>query len=125
MEPKRNLPRDVFLHLFTMVALYWSAISFITLFWQYINHFFPDPLLMRYGGVAASAGAIRFAVASLIIIFPLFLLASWQLNRIYRREAAVRESRIRKWLLYLTLFVTALIVIGDLVSVVYGFLGGD
>lgn len=122
--PKRNLPRDVFLHLFAIVALYWSAISFITLCWQYINYFFPDALANRYGNFS-SPGPIRFAVASLIIIFPLFILASWQLNKIYRRELAVRESRVRKWLLYLTLFAASLIVIGDLVSVIYNFLGGD
>src|SRR5438132_4874360 len=30
-----------------------------------------------------------------------------------------------KWLIYLTLFVAALIIIGDLVSLIYNFLGGD
>ena len=121
---KRNLPRDVFLHLFAMVALYWSAISFITLCWQYINYFFPDILAVRYGA-QDYVWPIRFSVASLIIIFPLFILASWYLNKIYKRESAVRESKIRKWLIYLTLFVASLIIIGDLVSVIFSFLGGD
>ena len=121
---KRNLPRDVFLHLFVMVALYWVSISFITLCWQYINYFFPDILAIRYGN-QSYIWAIRFSVASLIIIFPLFILASWYLNKIYEREAQVRESKIRKWLIYLTLFAASLIIIGDLVSVIYNFLGGD
>lgn len=124
MAPKRNLPRDVFLHLFAMIALYWVAISFIMLCWQYINYFFPDALSLRYG-YQSYVGAIRFAVASLIIIFPLFILATWYLNKIYKRESQVRESKIRKWLIYLTLFAAALIIIGDLVSVIYNFLGGD
>ncbi len=121
---KRNTPRDVFLHLFAMVALYWSAISFITLCWQYINYFFPDPLLVRYAG-QAYVGPIRFAVASLIIIFPLYILASWYLNKVYRREILVRDSKIRKWLIYLTLFIAALVIMGDLVTVIYSFLGGE
>ncbi len=125
MSPvKRNLPRDVFLHLFAMVSLYWVAISFVTLCWQYINYFFPDVLLGDYGN-SSSIFAIRFAVASLVIMFPLFLLVSAYLNRIYRKEAAVRESKIRKWLIYLTLFIASLIIIGDLVSVIYSFLGGE
>ena len=123
-QAKANLPRDIFLHLFAMVALYWTAISCITLCWQYANYFFPDVLAMRYG-YESYLGAIRFAVASLVIIFPLFILASWYLNGIYRKEARVRESRIRKWLIYLTLFVASLIIIGDLVSVIFSFLGGD
>jgi len=121
---KRNLPRDVFLHLFTIIALYWSVISFITLCWQYINYFFPELNELRYG-YQSYIGPIRFSVSSLIIIFPLFILASWYLNKIYRRETIVRDSKIRKWLIYLTLFVAALVIIGDLVSLIYSFLGGE
>jgi len=122
--PKRNLPRDVFLHLFVMVTLYWSAVSFITLCWQYINYFFPDVLNYSYGYVGF-ASPIRFAVASLIIVFPLFILVSWLLNKIYIKEAEVRESKIRKWLIYLTLFITLLVIIGDLIFVINTFLGGE
>ncbi len=123
--PKRNLPRDVFLHLLAMVTLYWSAVSFITLCWQYINYFFPDTLNYGYYGYMGFAGPIRFAISSLVIVFPVFILVSWFLNKIYAKEAAVRESKIRKWLIYLTLFVAALVIIGDLIFVVNTFLGGE
>ncbi len=120
----KNLPRNVFLHLFTMVALYWSAISFIVLCWQYINYHFPDVALVRYG-YYYNLGAIRFSVASLIIIFPLFVLAIWFLNKIYKKESTVRESKTRKWLIYLTLFVASLVIIGDLIFTINTFLGGE
>jgi len=119
----RNIPRDVFLHLLAIVTLYWSAVSFVTLMWQYINYFFPDTL--NYFSYSGFNEIIRFAVSSLIIVFPLFILVSWFLNRIYAKETVVRESKIRKWLLYLTLFVTSLIIIGDLVTVINIFLGGE
>ena len=122
--PKRNLPRDVFLHLLVVVTLYWSAISFVALLWQYINYFFPDAL-NRYYNYFSFTGPIRFAVASLIIVFPIFIFVSWHLNKIYAKESQVRESKIRKWLIYLTLFVASLIIIGDLVSVINTFLGGE
>ena len=121
---KRNLPRDVFLHIFAVVTMYWSAISFITLCWQYVNYFFPDVLNYNYGYMGF-AGPIRFAVSSLVIVFPLFILVSWFLNKIYDKEAQVRESKIRKWLIYLTLFITSLVIIGDLVFVINTFLGGE
>ncbi|OGZ72113.1 MAG: hypothetical protein A2908_04445 [Candidatus Staskawiczbacteria bacterium RIFCSPLOWO2_01_FULL_38_12b] len=121
IAPKRNLPRDVFLHLFAIVTLYWSAISFITLCWQYVNYFFPDALNYNYG----LTSSMRFALASLFIVFPLFLLVSWFLNNIYTKESQVRDSKIRKWLIYLTLFITALVIIGDLVFVINTFLGGE
>src|SRR3989344_6012581 len=99
--PRRNTPRDVFLHLLGMVTLYWTAVSVITLCWQYVNYFFPD--LLNYG--YSAAGSIRFAIASLIIVFLVFVLTSWFLNKISAKESAVRESKIRKWLIYLTLFI--------------------
>lgn len=124
--PKRNLPRDVFLHLLAIVTLYWSSVSFVALCWQYINYFFTDVLDARYYGYYSGfSGPIRFAVASLIIVFPVFLLVSWFLNKIYSKESQVRESKIRKWLIYLTLFVAALVIIGDLISVINTFLGGE
>src|SRR3989344_75378 len=119
---KRNLPRDVFLHLLAMVTLYWSAVSFIMLCWQYVNYFFPD--VLNYGYYDFS-GSIRFAVSSLIIVFPIFLIVSWFLNKIYTKESAVRESKMRKWLIYLTLFVASLVIIGDLIYVINTFLSGD
>ena len=97
--PKRNLPRDVFLHLLAIVGLYWSAISFVTLCWQYINYFFVDALDYRTMYITGFSGPIRFAVASLIIVFPVFILVSWFLNKIYSKELEVRESKVRKWLL--------------------------
>jgi ABC-type multidrug transport system fused ATPase/permease subunit len=121
--PKRNLPRDVFLHLLAIVTLYWSAVSFVTLVWQYVDYFFQDALNNSY--YLSFTGPIRFAVASLIIVFPVFILVSWFLNRIYKREAQVRESKIRKWLIYFTLFAASLIIIGDLIAVINTFLGGE
>jgi hypothetical protein len=120
---KRNTPRDVFLHLLAIVTLYWSAVSFVTLLWQYINYFFPD-VLNRYYSMGF-AGPIRFAVSSLIIVFPVFILVSWYLNKVYAKESQVRESRIRKWLIYLTLFIASLVIIGDLITIINIFLGGE
>ncbi len=96
-EIKRNIPRDLFLHLLAIVTLYWSSISFVTLLWQFINYFFPD-VLNYYQGVY-SLELIRFSVSAIIIVFPVFIIVSRYLNKIYAREGAVRESKIRKWLL--------------------------
>jgi len=122
--PKRNLPRDVFLHLLAIVTLYWSSISFTTLLWQFINYYLPINLPYDYS-YNYSLDLIRFSVSALFIVFPLFIFVSWYLNKIYRRESAVRESKIRKWLLYLTLFIAALVVVGDLVAVINNLLGGE
>jgi hypothetical protein len=95
----------------------------VTLLWQYINNFFPD--VLNYMATVYSAELIRFMVSALIIVFPVFILVSWYLNNIYAREYQVRESKIRKWLIYLTLFIASLVIIGDLVSVINALLGGE
>ena len=123
-EIKRNIPRDLFLHLLAVVTLYWSSISFVTLIWQFINRFFPDILKDQYTG-DYRLSLIRFSVSAIIIVFPVFIAVSWYLNNIYRREAVVRESKIRKWLIYLTLFVASLVIIGDLIGTINTLLGGE
>jgi hypothetical protein len=120
---KRNLPRDVFLHLLAVVTLYWSAISFTAVLWQFINYFFQDSA--DYFSYTAFSEIIRMSVSSLFIVFPVFVFVSWYLNKIYKKESEVRESKIRKWLIYFTLFVASLVIIGDLVIVINTLLGGE
>ncbi len=116
-------PKDVFLHLFSIVALYIAVGSFITLLFQYINIFIPDTL--DYYGVQSAQGTIRWAIATLIIIFPAYIGSVWLLHRGYSVNPATRGLRTRKWLVYFTLFLAAAIIAGDLVSLVYNLLNGD
>lgn len=123
MTENKNLPKDVFTHLLSIIALYISCIGLITLFFQYINLFFPDALSpIYYSGVADS---IRWAMASLLIVFPVYLFVMRMLDREYRFSPEKRELKIRKWLVYFTLFAASVIIIGDLITLVYNFLGGD
>ncbi len=125
ITPKRNLPREVFLHLLAIVTLYWSTASFITLLFQYVNYFLPDSLLREYEYSRVYITPLRVAVSSLIIVFPVFIFISWFLNKGYIRNPLLREMKLRKWLIYFTLFVAALIIVGDLVRIVFIFLGGE
>ncbi len=120
---KNNTPKDVFTHLLSIIALYISSGGLIALLFQYINLFFPDALSpIYYSGVADS---IRWAMASLFILFPVYLFVLRMLNNEYAASPEKRELKIRKWLVYFTLWAAALIIIGDLTTLVYNFLGGD
>src|SRR3989344_3920599 len=124
METNQNIestPKDVFMHLLAIIALYVGAFSLLTLFFQYINVYFPDPLNLYYD----AGGAIRWALASLIIIFPVFLWASRSLYKDRAKNPEKGEIRVRKWLLYFTLFAAGVLVIGDLIALVYNFLQGE
>jgi len=124
MIKNKTGPKDVFLHLLAIIMLYVSAISFLTLVYQIINISFPDPLEAGRFISSGINGAIRWSISSLVIVFPVYLLSSWYLNKSYEQAPVKRELRIRKWLIYFTLFVAALIIIGDLVTLINTFLGG-
>ena len=112
------------MYLILFTTLYISAFNLGHLLFQFINRAFPDPsapaALARY-----SRYAIRWSVASLIVAFPIFLYMSHILNRAIERDPGKRASKIRKWLTYMTLFITASFMIGDLIALVYNFLGGE
>ncbi len=123
METKTS-PKDVFLHLLAIITLYVSAASFLTLIYQYANVLFPDIASPDYS-YSGNYSAIRWAIASLIVVFPVFLFTSKHLNKSYEKSPSKRGLRIRKWLVYFTLFAAALIIIGDLVTLINTFLSGE
>lgn len=124
MERKSG-PKDVFLHLLAIITLYSSAGAFITLIFQYINVLLPDALEYSVYTVNSSYSTIRFAISSLVVIFPIYIFSTWYLNKSYGESPEKRGLRIRKWLLYFTLFVAALIIMGDLVALINRLLEGE
>ncbi len=120
-------PKDVFLHLLAIVALYASGIAFLVLIFQYVNVLLPDLLSdgYGYGRFSGSYGAIRWSLSSLIIVFPVYLLTILHLNRSYKKTPSKANLWVRKWLTYFTLFAASLIIIGDLVTLLNNLLGGE
>ncbi len=126
MEIKiKTEPKDVFLHLLAIIALYASAAAFLVMLFQYINVLIPDLLERGYYQLQSYYSSIRWSISSLIVIFPVYACAVYYLNKIYFLEPEKRNLRIRKWLLNFTVFAAALIIIGDLVTLIYNFLDGD
>lgn len=117
--------RDFFLYLFATGALYFSAGSVITLLFEYINRWLPDPAYQMYYGYDGFSSGLRWAVSLLLVIFPAYVLVMRFLNRDIDRHPERREIGIRKAMIYLTLFLAAIAIIVDLVLVVNSFLGGE
>ncbi|MFA5084305.1 MAG: DUF5671 domain-containing protein [Candidatus Paceibacterota bacterium] len=118
-------PKHVFLHLFAIIMLYLSVVSFLILIFQYVNILVPDKFSQLGYQAAYHSDLIRFAISSIMIVFPALIWVSWFLDKIYKRELAVREMRSRKWLIYFTLFLAGLVIVGDLISIIWNFLGGE
>ena len=118
----RSSPRDVFIHLLLILTLYMSVVSFIALLFQYIHVALPDPLITSS---RAAFQGIRWSSSVLIVAFPVFLLLSWLLEKEFARTPQKRDLKIRKWLVYLTLFLAAVTIIVDLITLIYSFYGGE
>ncbi len=117
-------PKDVFMQLLSVVTLYFAAISLGTLLFQLINIYFPDILNYNYQR-EAYFGSLRWAVAVLVIVFPVYAWSLWYLGKEEQLSPAKREMATRKWLLYLTVFAAAGVIIGDLIALIFSYLQGE
>lgn len=125
--PKRKpylSAREAFLYLVMFLTLYISAISYGSLLFAFVNRWFPDILNGYIYSFDATLSTVRNATASLIITFPIFLFVSWFLRRTLQRYPEKRGSKVRKWLTYITLFIAAGVMIGDLITLVNYLLSG-
>ncbi|KKQ80569.1 MAG: hypothetical protein UT02_C0006G0019 [Parcubacteria group bacterium GW2011_GWC2_38_7] len=118
----KTTPKDVFLHLFNIVTFYLSVVGFITLFINYINALFPDALNYYFSNISNS---VKVSSSILLIAVPAYLLSSWMLGRDLIKNPEKREFWLRRWLVYFTLFVSAITIIIDLMIFVYNFLDGE
>ncbi|MBT7884845.1 MAG: hypothetical protein HN641_13540 [Candidatus Marinimicrobia bacterium] len=115
--------KEAFIYLLLFTTLIITAISVGNLLFEYINKGFPD--LARSGISHRSDSSIRMSLALTVISFPIYIFFTYYINRRIKSDRSNRNSKIRKWLTYITLFIAAGFVIGDLTTIVYKFLGGE
>lgn len=119
--------REAFLHLITFTSLYTTVISVIILFFTYINRLFPDAAFdpsMSYVD-AGQQTTIRWSIAAILVTWPLCIWMSRLLLREMREHPERAWSGIRRWLTYLTLFLTACALIGDGITLLFRLLEGE
>lgn len=115
-------PKDFFLWFGAMAALYTVAFSLGSLLFSYIDFSFPDALEYY---VDPYSGGMRFAMASLIVVLPTLILLMRAIRRDITRDPSRRDVWVRRWALYLTLFLAGVAVLADLIALINSFLGGD
>ncbi len=115
-------PKDVFSQLLSIIGLFVSVIAFGTLIFGLIEMYFPD--ILNYSGFY-NREAIRWPLAILTVVFPLYLWFNSYLNKDLEKNPEKKELKSRKWLLHFTLFAAAIVIIGDLITLIFRFLNGD
>ncbi len=122
MDKPKVTPKDFFLWAMAMIALYVVAFSISSLLFSYIDHAFPDALQYY---VDPYSGSMRFAMASIIVLFPVFVLLMRVIRKGVMRDPSRLDIWVRRWALYLTLFLAGGAVLIDLITLINYFLGGD
>ena len=118
--------RDAFMYALMCVTLIVSAWNVGSIVFEFIDRAFPDRAMTpSYSSYRSAAQAIRWDLSSLIVAFPLFLAVSWRIAAAARVDPTRRASRTRRTLTYIMLFVASLTLIGDVISLIYNFLGGE
>ncbi|HYC34664.1 MAG TPA: DUF5671 domain-containing protein [Candidatus Paceibacterota bacterium] len=121
-----NTPKNFFLQFGIIVSLYASVVSFLTFVFELIDHLLPQASTnYYYYDYMYLNDGIRYSISVLIVMFPLFI---W-LSRYYRKTLAstpeLSESKLRKWLLYFTLFLAGLAIAIDVIVLINTFLRGE
>lgn len=118
-KPRATLPaREAFIYILIFSTLCTCAAALTHLGFNSIEF-----ILKSLGGSFMEES--RGALSSLIIALPIFIgLSRWQARQ-ERQNPDLRTSEVRKTLTYVTLLLTASIIIGDLICFVYTALGHD
>ena len=124
-RPRASLSaREAFLYLVLFSTLYFFAWNLGSLLFALLEHALPDPADAQWQ-VVRLTGSIRWSISALVIAFPVFAFIARHLAHDVAKHPIKRLSPIRRWLTYLTLFVAAAVLIGDLTTLVFNLLGGD
>jgi len=121
-RPQNSSMAEMFVNFLSFILLGIVAMSTGFLYFQTINKYFPD-----YQFTIFNASGIHYAIASLIIGFPIYIVAIWFWFRSFSANigATKTESRLSKWLTYIVLLIAGGTIIGDLIAVVFNFLQGE
>lgn len=125
-KPRASLSaREAFAYLVLFSTLYLVACSLGSLWFDFINLAWPDAV-DDYGYWRRSIDdSLRWSVSALSIGFPVFAFVAHRVARDVARHPIKRLSPVRRWLTYLTLFLAATVLVGDMTVLVYNLLGGE
>ncbi len=126
LTPKLNIG-FFFLSLGVLITLITTVTSFLNLVFETLDKQFPDVLnaSYQYGYASYDYENIRMALATLIIFFPIFLVVSFYWKKYSSVFMGSIDQTIRKWLIYIILFLSSIVIAVDLVTLVKYFVSGE
>jgi len=126
-KSRKSSAGEVAGNLLSFILLAVVSIATGTLFYQVINKFFPDALAITSSSYMNhfSTSSVHYATAVLVIAFPVYYLVMYYWFKGFRKNSEKTETGLSKFLTYLVLLITAVTILGDLITTVYTFLQGE
>ena len=115
---------DLFLYLGIAISLIMSVSNLLQIIFAAIALKFPD-VLTYSGYVDNTQSDVRFAIASLVVMFPIYIGLSWYVSNNIKKFLFKQDITVRKIMIYCTLFASVLTLLGTLVYAIYTYLGGE
>lgn len=124
---KTTSTAEIVINFFSFILLGIVTTALGTLYFAVINDFFPDALNAGYSSYYYSriSDTIHYAIAALIIGYPMYFLAVRLWFKKFRLDETKVESKLTKWLTYLVLLASSVTIVGDLIYTLYTFLQGE
>lgn len=123
IKEQNNAAKFTFFYLLSLVSLISLAMSVGTILFQIINKLVPDTL--NPGSGIFDSSSLKFAIATIIIAGPIYYFMIWQINKNLFSGLLAKDAAARRWLSYLILLISSLVVLGWLIGIIFGFLDGE
>lgn len=122
---------NAFEHILLFVTLYVAATSTGLLLHFFVDKWFPNATFLgnQYTYQASLESIehqlIRGYLAALIVSYPLFVALFLYTSKRIIQNPPLRSSKSRRFLIYVTLILTFVIVLSNIISIVFGLLNGN
>lgn len=120
----KTTPKIFFIELGAILAMYVSSIAFLNLVFGIINKLIVDSVNRNYYGIYAF-DSMRFAVSTLIISIPILIYLYYLSNKEEKLNLELKHTLFKKWINHLTIFVSGITIIVDLITLINTFLSGE
>ena len=125
MDKPKVSPKDFVLWFGAMASLYAGVVAFISLVFEYINKAFPNPVTSAYAYVDPYSTGVSYQTASLIVLTPVFLILMRAIRKSIIEDPSRNDIWVRRWALFLTLFLAGGTMVIDLIVLLNTYLQGE
>ena len=116
----KTTPKDFFLHVAATIVLYVAVGALIDLVLSLIGFALPDRLSLYM-----TTSSLVWPVSMLVVLVPLLYILESVIRKDIVSIPEKLEIWVRRWRIYLTLFITGATMVCDLISLINTYLNGE